>query len=318
MTRNVYQPPEYRDDAVRRAVAKMKSFQDGDLAVLEVVACGDRAIPSLKAVLFDREPSGLCQVRTRAVDALAQLGAQDVLKEFLGTTRDVTDPVERLGEDAVINAAARALAHSNDPGIFELLGRLARRPCLDGVIFALGTFRQAKAIPLLIEALSEDGSRLVAEAALKKMGAMTRSALIETAIRHSSLHEHESESRLRQRRSVLKLLAEMGVSRRIWQAVRHLMRDKDTRIAVLACEICLAKGSPSEKSEAVLRLLRLYASADWTLRDEIERYLVAHLYTAKNTAAGAAQLGTLMTQDNAIRNLVERILSRVQGRRVAG
>jgi hypothetical protein len=318
MTRNVYQPPEYRDGAVQRAVAKLKSFQDGDLAVLEVVACGDRVIPSLRSLLFDREPSGLYQVRTRAVDALAQLGAQNVLKEFLGAIRDLADPVERLGEDAVINAAARALAHSGDPGTFELLVRLACRPCLDGVIYALGTLRQAKAIPLLIEALSEDGSRLIAEAALKKMGAATRSALIETAIRHSGSHEHESESRLRQRRSALKLLAEMGVSHRIWQALGHLMRDKDTRIAVLACEICLAKGSPSEKSEAVLHLLRLYAGADWTLRDEIERYLVAHLYIAKHTAAGSAQLDALTTQDAAVGTLVERILRRVQGRRAAG
>jgi hypothetical protein len=316
MTRSIHQPPECGNDAVQRAVAKLKSFQDGDIAVPEVVACGDQAIPSLRALLFDREPSGLYQVRTRAIDALAQLGAQDVLKEFLNTARDVTDPVERLGEDAVINAAARALAYSSDSRVFELLFRLGTRPCLDGVIFALGTFRQAKAIPLLIEALSEDGSRLIAEAALKKMGAATRPALIEAAI--SGLHEHESGSRLRQRRSALKLLAEMGVSRRVWQAVRHLMGDKDTRIAVLACEICLANGSPSEKSEAVLRLLRLYAGADWILRDEIERYLVAHLYIAKNTAAGSAQLGTLMTQDTAIRNLVERILCRVQGQRVTG
>jgi HEAT repeat protein len=314
MTRHVHQPPEYGNDAVQRAVDKLKSFQDGDIAVPEVVACGDRAIPSFRELLFDREPSGLYQVRTRAIDALAQLGAQDVLKEFLKTARDVTDPVERLGEDAVINAAARALAYSSDSRVFELLFRLGTRPCLDGVIFALGTFRQAKAIPLFIEALSEDGSRLNAETALKKMGAATRPALIAAAIGDSSLHEHESESRLRQRRSALKLLAEMGVSRRIWQAVRHLMGDKDTRIAVLACEICLANGSPSEKSEVVLRLLRLYAGADWTLRDEIERYLVAHLYIAKNRAS--AQLGTLMTQDTAIRNLVERILSRVQGQPV--
>jgi HEAT repeat protein len=312
MTREIYRPPEYRDDAIQRAIGKLKSFHDGDIAVLEVVACGDRAIPALRTLLFDREPSGLYQVRVRAVDALAKLGAHEVLVEFLSTPRDVTDPVERLGEDAVINAAARALADHSDERVFELLLRLAHRPCLTGVISALGTSRRPEAIPLLVDALSEDASRLTAEAALKGMGAASRPALIEAVSRRTDTHEHLSESRLRQRRSALRLLAETGVSRRTWQAVQHLMHDEDTRIAVLACEICLATGSTSEKRDSVLRLFRLFPNADWTLRDEIERYLVTHLHIAKETIAGSTQLSALMAEDSAVKELAERILYRVQ------
>jgi hypothetical protein len=312
MTRDIYRPPEYGNDAVQRAIGKLESFHDGDIAILDVVACGDRAIPALRTLLFDREPSGLYQVRVRAVDALAKLGAHEVLVEFLSTPRDVTDPVERLGEDAVINAAARVLADHSDQRVFELLLRLAHRPCLTGVISALGTSRRPEVIPLLVEALSEDASRLTAEAALKGVGAAARPALIEAVSRHADADEHVSESRLRQRRSALRLLAEMGISRGTWQAVRHLMRDEDTRIAILACEICLATGSASEKRAAVLRLFRLFPNADWTLRDEIERYLVAHLHIAKETITGSRQLHALVAEDNSIKELVRRILRRIQ------
>ena len=312
MARDIYRPPEYRNDALQRAIGKLKSFHDGDIAVLEVVACGDRAIPALKTLLFDREPSGLFQVRVRAVDALAKLGADEVLVEFLSTPHDVTDPVERLGEDAVINAAARALAYHSDQHVFEVLLRLAHRPCLTGVIFALGTSGRPEAIPLLVEALSEDASRITAEAALKRIAAAARSCLIEAVSRRTDAHEHVSESRLRQRRSALRLLAEIGVSRGTWQAVRHLMYDDDGRIAILACKIGLATGSASEKRDAVFRLFRLFANADWTSRDEIERDLVAHLCISKEIIAGSTQLSALMAEDDAVKDLVGRILHRVQ------
>ena len=312
MTQDIYRRPEYRNDAIQRAIGKLKSFHDGDIAVLEAVACGDRAIPALRTLLFDREPSGLFQVRVRAIDALAKLGAHEALVAFLSTPHDVTDPVERLGEDAVINAAARALAYHSDQRVFELLLRLAHRPCLTGVIFALGTSGRPEAIPFLVEALSEDASRITAEAALKRIGAAARPALIEAVSRRTDAHEHVSESQLRQRRSALRLLAEISVSRRTWQAVRHLMYDDDDRIAILACKIGLATGSASEKRDAVLRLFRLFANADWTSRDEIERNLVAHSCISKEIIAGSTQLSALMAEDVAVQELVERILHRVQ------
>jgi hypothetical protein len=48
-------------------------------AVAELVALGTSAIPPLREPLFEREPSGLFQVRCRAVEALAALDAYDVL-----------------------------------------------------------------------------------------------------------------------------------------------------------------------------------------------------------------------------------------------
>jgi len=86
----VEQPP-----AVENAIAALKSFQHGDRGVLDVIACGARAIPALRAMLFEHERSGLFQARCRVVQALAALGAYDVLIEFLEANRTIADPVER-------------------------------------------------------------------------------------------------------------------------------------------------------------------------------------------------------------------------------
>ena len=113
-------------DRVERAIEKLKSLHDGDRGFIETVECGGRAIPALRELLFEREPSGLFQARCLAAKALTGLKAYDVLIEFLESPRDVTDPVERVGEDAVINSAARAAAALREPRVFDLLMRLPR------------------------------------------------------------------------------------------------------------------------------------------------------------------------------------------------
>ena len=41
---------------------------------------------------------------------MAELGARDVLLEYLAMEEDITDPIVRQAEDVVKNTAARALA----------------------------------------------------------------------------------------------------------------------------------------------------------------------------------------------------------------
>jgi HEAT repeat protein len=145
---------------VRRAIDKLKLLHAGDLGVDEVAACGKRAIPALHQLLFEREPSGLYQVRRRAVEALVALGAYDVLMDFLRVPRDADDPVERLGDEAVTNAVALALTNMREEHVFQLLLTVAKRRQLAGVIAALGSYRRPEAIPELIEALAADDCRL--------------------------------------------------------------------------------------------------------------------------------------------------------------
>jgi hypothetical protein len=267
---------------IDRAINRLLSLQEGDLGVVEVIACGDGTIPALRDILFRREPSGLYQTRCRAVEALGALGAFDVLLEFLRANRIISDPIERVGEDAVINAAAQALLRRRDQDILDVLLRLAKKPSLTGVIGALGTFKDVKTIQPLVNALEDDASRPTAEAALKRLGAVARSALIAAARSRVPSLEQESETSRRRRRSALDLLSEMGVPQRTWPALRPMLHDHDARIAFLACKICLTKEAGSEKQTAIRRLIDLLAEADWGLADQISACLVDHFDEARH------------------------------------
>jgi PBS lyase HEAT-like repeat len=261
-------------------MSKLKSLRDdGDLGVVEAVACGKAAIPALRELLFQGDPSGLFRPRCRATQALALLDAHEVLIEYLHIEvliesmddgRCAADPAERLGDDAVINAAAVAVAEVRDEQVFRLLRELAKRPSLTGVISALGSFGRIEAIPLLINALEHDASRPPAERALKKLGAAARSGLIASAKLPLPSKEHESVASLRRRRSSLQLLNQIGILRQLWSELRCLMSDEDARISTIVCEIGVLNAHPDEKYDVVHRLIDLSAEADWMVREDVE------------------------------------------------
>jgi hypothetical protein len=119
------------------AINRMMSLHDGDRGLLEVVACGKEAIGPPRFLLFKREPSGIYEPRRRVASALRSLQAYDVLREFLALRREISDPVERTGEDAVINAAARELmCRPLSPGA-SVVGRAPAS------MFCAGAFLQA-------------------------------------------------------------------------------------------------------------------------------------------------------------------------------
>jgi hypothetical protein len=269
---------------VDRAIGKLKSLSEAGCGIVDILACGRSAIPALRQLLFEREPSGLFQVRCRVVDALAALNAYEVLVEYLGTERATTDSVERLGNDAVINYAAWSVARTREEGVFALLLQLARRPALNGVIGALGTFERSEAIPFLVNALEEDSSRNVAEFMLRRMGSGTRTALLESAQRPLPPQGRESESSRRRRRSSLSLLAEIGLGAGALRLVRPIMWDDDTMIAFLACKLWLLHAPAGERPEAIDRLAALVPSADWMLREEIETILA--IFNLRATSGG--------------------------------
>jgi hypothetical protein len=200
---------DVRDDNLVQALKKLKSLRDGDVGVYETIGCGKRAIPALRELLFEREPSGLFETRCRVVQILAALDARDALVKFLTDLREAADSVERLGDDAVVNAAARALAKYRDGYVFQLLWELARRRPLPGVIAALGSFGRRETIPCLIDALAEDECRSAAEAALEKQGIVARAAL-KQAFEHPLPPDSASASQMRQRLSILRLLVKVA------------------------------------------------------------------------------------------------------------
>jgi HEAT repeats len=296
---------------VHRAIGRLKSLHDGDLGVLDVVACGRRAIPALRTLLLEGKSSGIYQPRCRAVEALAALGAHDVLIEFLKSPREVADPVNRTGEEAVISAAARALADFRDKRVFPLLLELAERQPLAGAIDALGSFRRPEAIPCLIRALSEDYSRRAAEAALLQLGSKARSALLKAAMRPLPSAEWESPSSCRARRSAVQLLARLGVSPRQRQQVHDLMNDRDAEVALHACRAYLALASAEEKPVAIRRVVDLIPCLGWMLGVEAEACILDHLESAREIIGEFMQEGPPEPANQSPRAQIHRSLHRI-------
>jgi hypothetical protein len=271
---------------IARLIDELQSLHDSERAAVALVGCGRAAVPALRRVVFAREPSGLYRARCLAVQALALLGAHDVLVEFLTLSpRAIADPIERAGEDAVINAAARGLAGVRDEAVFRLLLRLATQPSLAGVLEALGEYRRPEAIPWLVAALGDDLGRTAAEEALRKLGPVALPALLRAATTGPSAHDDEGESGLRRRRSALSLLGELGEP--CWPALRGLIHDEDGEIAFLACRIGLDHAPLAERETIVERLIELLGRVPWLLGAEIEDCLVAHFAAAHRLVARA-------------------------------
>ena len=278
-TRSTDMPAEDRR-STERAIERLRSLHAGEIAVLEAAACGPRIVPELRRLLFSRESSGLFEVRVRAVFALAKLRAHGTLLDFLRTRQTIADPVAQLGEDAVISAAALAMVNCDAVGLFDVLMELAKRPGLPGVIFALGATRRAEAIPVLVSALSEDTSRLTAERALIRFGRAAQPALMEV-ITGTSGTSSQSESQLRQRRSAIRLLSQMGISFRTNHWLGVVIDDPDPKIAIVASAIALRSGSNPDKRRSIRRLLQLFVSAGWQDREDIERSMAANAATVR-------------------------------------
>lgn len=303
---------------VARAVAKLASLHDGELGLVAAVACGPAAIPALRAVLFSREPSGIFEPRRRAVEALAALHAYDVLVEYLATPHEIVDPREATGEEAVINAAARALAEWPDGMVVPLLLSLTYRPPLAGVVDALGKLRCAAAIPYFVKALDDDFTRPAAEAALRHLGPLAAPALLEAATLRLPSEEHESVSSQRRRASALGVLAERRLaSEGLGPALSSLTQDRDATVAALACGIVLADVGRPDRIAAVRRLIDLLPSVHWLLGAEIEDRLVEHFDLARDSIAEALRCAEPVAASASEPSRLVRTLRRVEARAAA-
>jgi hypothetical protein len=262
---------------IERALTQMRSLREGEAGVLKAVQCGGAAIPGLRALLFERDRSGIYQPRCLAVRALFILGARDVLFDYLSTAPERESPVERLGDDAVINAAAECLARTQDRDedeeVFQLLLRLASRRYWPGVIAALARYGRPEAIPYLAGALAEDDCRLLAAPALLTFGRAAVPALLQIAAQGRGVLRRQSETGLRTRQRALALLLQIGIDKAAWRLLRPLIAAPDPRLALNACALCLASDAPSDWPGAVQRLRRIADSGDWLMARKAEDVL---------------------------------------------
>ncbi len=268
-------PGTLAEDAdVGALIAQLETLRDAALTVAALIGCGQRAIGPLRRCLVAGRPRGIFQPRAWVVEALAGLGAKDVLMEYLRTPKNIADPVVRLAEKAVESAAARALGGWRGEDVYGCLLEVAGERNLPGAIEALGNFARPDAIPIFDRALEDDACREAAEEAFRKLGAAARVSLALSAETPLPNAEMESPSSLRRRRSALRLLGELGIGPDDWPALAPLVEEDDPEIVTGGARLALAVHR-GERNRIAHRLLAILPGAPWYLRDEVADCLAA-------------------------------------------
>jgi hypothetical protein len=265
------------EEGIEALVQSLNSLHEGELGIDMLVACGERAVPPLRRFLLEGRPNGIFVPRQRAVRALAELGAKGVLLDYLRLERSIPDPVGAQGEEAVKNTAARALSAWRTEEVYQALRETLHHHRLTGAIETLGEFRRPEAVPELVDALEDDFCRSSAEDALRKLGEVPHSALVEAARTPEPSGSHESAPSRSRRRSVLRLLESLRLLTEDWHQIGALVYDRDPEIAARACAVALAVADAADQQHAVKRLIELFPASNWLLQGEIQEWLEKYL-----------------------------------------
>jgi len=297
------------DEEIEALVQSLNSLHEGELGVDMLVACGIKPITPLQRFLLQGKPSGIFVPRQRAVRALAELGAKDVLLDYLTSEAHIVDPVAAHGEEAVKNTAARALGAWRTEDVFEALRHVLQRKRLVGAIEALGEFRRPEPVPELIETLEDDFCRTFAEDALRKAGELAHSALIDAARTPDPSGSYERPQSQRRRRCALRLLECLQLCNEDWCKVAALLHDSDPEIAARAGAIALAVADRGNKALAVKRMIKVLPASDWLLQGEIEGWFERYLDVAlpsinEEIERREAAPASIQTKDHVLRMLL--------------
>ena len=284
---------------VHRLICELESLRYGEETVASLAALGPVAIEPLSDFLLQGKPSKVFQPRLWAVKALARLGARDVLIAYLLREREIPDPEERFGEEAVESAAARFLSAWPGEEMRRLLLKLSERRMLHGLIDALAEFKTLEAIPYFERGLEDDFYRPAAENAFLKLGPMACEALSRSAVTPNPGPSGETPSSLERRRSAVRLLHMIGISARHWKILRGLIHESDSVLVVEAAKLGTGFASEEDRRLMAHRLIEFLSATSWHLAKDIEENLVA----LKREAAGeiAAEIARRLEQPEDIR-----------------
>jgi hypothetical protein len=167
---------------IEALIEKLQSIQEIDQAAIELISIGARAVPALRQFLLTGKPSTVFQPRMAAVEILGQIGAKNVLLEFLRTSVQTSDPAVRFGEIAVRSTAAREIACWPGDDVNTAIMDILRESPLPGACDAAGQLRLNSAAPYLVDALADDVSRPRAMDALRRIFPAASSLLIEATL----------------------------------------------------------------------------------------------------------------------------------------
>jgi hypothetical protein len=252
---------------IQALIARLTSLQHGDAVVGQLIAAGDAAIEPLRRFLLDGRPGSLYEPRRWAVEALGGLGARDVLLEYLHSETAIPDPVIRMSEDVVRDAAIRELMSWPSEGLYLELLELARRRLTPGLVEALGEFGREDALPMLDRALEDDVCRPAAEGAFRRIGAAAVPMLELSAATPVPDRAEETASSLMRRRCALKLLRELDAGACAWPGIEPLLDEPDAEIAIRTAHLGLRVAPESARRRIGLRALELLPALPWDLRE---------------------------------------------------
>ncbi|HUI74053.1 MAG TPA: hypothetical protein VLX32_03870 [Candidatus Acidoferrum sp.] len=299
------------DDEIRSFVGDLESLRSGDLTVSLLVGCGPRAIAPLRDYLLNGQPRSIFQPRQRAVEALAELGAKEVLVEYLSRKRIIPDFEIRFGEEAVENTAARALVQWPTDDVYALLCGLAEERMLAGVIETLGKFERLESANIFVRALGDDVCRPAAEEALRRIAERVKPVLLRAAQPPDAEQPEKPSERLR-RRSVVRILSDLRLTSADWDALRPLLHDRERELAVLAAEIAVDSAPGSEKVAATRLLIQALERASWFSQLHIEDCLRRNYSAVREVIAAAITDRRQIVQGVPLADSVLRILEHVR------
>ena len=272
---------EWSAKEIQSFVRDLESLQGGGFAAAALVGCGERAIGPLRSFLLDGQPRGIFQPRQLAVETLAELGAKDILIEYLLQSRKIEDSAIRFGEDAVLSTAARELGRWKTEDVYEALKKISNDRLLTGIVESLGAFARQDSISYFLWALGDGICRQAAEDALHKIGETARPRLLEAARNPNPSAEDEGPSSLQRRRKVLQILAELLPSITDWEALRPLLDENDAEIVVATARMGLKICPPNDRQFAIQRVIEALPSADSFVQTEARKCLAENFSIAQ-------------------------------------
>lgn len=263
-----------RRGRVQRLIDELYSLKRGKDAVEGLVRCGPAAIMPLRLFLLEGRPRKIFQPRLWAVEALARLGAKGILVEYLLQEKEIPDPEDRFGEEAVESAAARFLSSWRSQNDYQVLLKLSERRMLLGLIDALAEYKRPESIPYFERALEDDFYRPAAENAFLKLGILSSGALALSAITSTANSTLESPSSLERRRSAVRILNRIGISADHWKILRNLISESDQELAVGGAKLGIEFADKVERALIAHKLIELLSSVPWYLQEDLEDILV--------------------------------------------
>ena len=292
MAQHPHRFDEFTDEEIEKLITSLESLREGELGVSMLVACGQKAVPALRRYLLEGRPRVVYQPRQRAVLALAELGAKDVLLDYLATPKDSLAPEIRYAEEGVESTAARLVSKWQTEDVFRVLLNLVSHRTVVGAIETLGEFRRIEALPVFIRLLGDDVGRTFAADAIRKLGPDATADLIEAATTPDPNRPEEAPSSLVRRRQALRLLWDLSSLRDKHELpkLKALLYDPDPEIAAWSAQMFLREGNEDERAHAAKVLLDVYGSTNWTIQAEIQQTLQSRLEVVRPIAQRRAKM----------------------------